>query len=57
MSCAVCLGTGFTEHHDQAAMLVPCQRCRTRAYDAWAEGKYRSSADRDEFFDQARRPA
>ncbi len=57
MSCPVCAGVGFTDSEDQADSLVPCKRCRTKAFDKWAAGKYRSTADREEFFDKARRPA
>lgn len=57
MSCAVCDGSGFTDHDDQADTLVPCKRCRTKAFDKWAGGKYRSTADREEFFEKVRKPA
>lgn len=56
-ACGTCLGEAFTEHPDQPGTLVPCKRCRTKAYDKWGQGQYRSTADREEFFEQVRKPA
>lgn len=55
-ACAVCGGAGFVEHHEQVGALVPCKRCRTKAFDKWTQGKYSSTIDRESAMEQARRP-
>lgn len=54
-ACGQCGGTGFVDHHEQAA-LVPCKRCRTKAFDKWTQGKYSSTLDRESAREEARRP-
>lgn len=55
-ACAVCGGAGFVEHHEQVGALVPCKRCRPKAFDRWGLGKYSSTIDRESAMEQARRP-
>ncbi len=55
-ACGICGGAGFTDHEDQAGTLVPCKRCRTKAFDKWTQGKYSSTHDREAAMEAARRP-
>ena len=55
-ACGVCAGEGFVEHHEQRGALVPCKRCRTKAFDKWSQGKFQSPLDRMDAIEAARRP-